>query len=239
MTSTSKLCAPSRTRWSPSRAAPWSFRTIAGFSIASQHISSPSKVTPKWSGSKVTIRSMLRITGNAKAKMPPSPTEYATSHSQGETRHVHHTARRTARRISGHCPHLSSLPDADSSHAGGRPEIRGSRPPQAEARRHRVSLRRLRRAGIPEVPGQGLYPAKGGARRELHGNRARAREFPADVSSGGSGEPVQGSAQLLRGGVFQRLRGHEPAHRAVAVPRARRARQAGAVRHAAGNSHPG
>src|SRR5258708_23060322 len=235
----SKLCAPSRTRWWPSRAAPWSFRTIAGSSIASQHISSPSKETPKWSGSKATIRSMLRITENAKAKMPLSPTEYATSHSQGETHHVHHAARRTACRLSGHCPHLPSLPDADSSHAGGRPEIRGSQPPQAEARRYCVPLRCLRRAGIPQVPGQGLYAPAGGSRRELHGNRARARKFPADVPSGGSGEPVQRSAQLLLGGVLQRLRGHEPAHRAVAVPRARRARQAGAVRYAAGNSHPG
>src|SRR6202790_1495196 len=198
----SKLCAPSRTRWRPSRAAPWSFRTIAGSSIALQHISSPSKVTPKWSGSKVTIRSMLRITGNAKAKMPLGPIEYATSHSQGETHHVHHAARRTARRISGHRPHMSSLPDADSSDGGGGSEIRGSQPPQAEARRHCVPLRCLRRTGIPQVLGQGLYHPAGGSRRELHGNRARARKFPADVPAGGSGEPVQRSAQLLRSRVF-------------------------------------
>jgi len=51
--------------------------------------------------------------------MPLSRTEYATSHSQGETHHVHHAARRTARRISGHRPHLPPLPDADSSHGGG------------------------------------------------------------------------------------------------------------------------
>ncbi len=73
----------------------------------------------------------------------------------------------------------------------------------------------------------------------LRGNRAGAREFSADLSAGRSGRPVQGGAQLLRGGLFQCLRRHEPAHRPVAVPRTRRARQAGAVRHAAGNPRPG
>src|SRR5882762_9541784 len=108
----SKLCAPSRMPWWPSRAAPWSFRTIAGSSIASQHISSPSKVTPKWSGSKATIRSMLRTTGNAKAKMRLSRIEYATSHSQGETQmyitpqdelHVEYQG------IALTCPHCQTL----------------------------------------------------------------------------------------------------------------------------------
>jgi hypothetical protein len=37
-------------------------------------------------------------------------------------------------------------------------------------------------------------------------------------------------------GCFNAFRRHEPAHRAVAVPRTRRARQAGAVRYPAGDS---
>src|SRR5258708_36829184 len=114
---------------------------------------------------------MLRITGNAKAKMPLSRTESATSHSQGETHHVHHAARRTARRISGHRPHLPPLPDADSSHGGGRPEILGPRPPPAQTRPHPVPLWYPHRTRFPPIILQGLYSPAGGGLPELHGNR--------------------------------------------------------------------
>src|SRR5271169_6413009 len=58
----------------------------------------------------------------------------------------------------------------------------------------------------------------------------RAREFPPDLPARRGREPVQGSAQLLRGILLQRIRSNEPAHRSIAIPRTRRTRQAGAVR---------
>ena len=130
------------------------------------------------------------------------------------------------------CPHCRTL---DSPDAGRGSEVRGLEPAQAQADRHRVSLRCLRRADIPQVRGEELHGAAHRARAELHGDRARARGFPAELSAGGIRGLVQRGARLLRGGPLRRLRLHEPAHRAVAVPRARRARQARAVRYAAGN----
>ncbi len=66
------------------RAARWSSRTIVGSSIASRRTSSPSRATPKSSGSKATTRNTSRITRSAKAKMPLSPTGSATNLWQDE-----------------------------------------------------------------------------------------------------------------------------------------------------------
>ena len=140
--------------------------------------------------------------------------------------------------LPGHRAHLPALPDPDASDAGRRAEIRGSEPAQAEADRHRVPVRRLRRTDIPQVRRARATRrcASSSPRITLEVERAR-ENFPLTYLPRGGRRVVQGGARLLCGRLLQRVRLHEPAHGAVAVPRARRARQARAVRHAAGNPH--
>ena len=96
--------------------------------------------------------------------------------------HLHHAPGRTARRVPGHRPDLPALPHLDASDADRRAEIRGLEPPQAQADRHGVPLRCVRRAGIPEIRRAKLHGASHRALPELHRGRARPREFPAHLS---------------------------------------------------------
>src|SRR6202044_2299328 len=99
--------------WWHSRAARWSSRTIAGSSIASRRISSPLRVTPKLSGSKATIRSMLRIKRNEKARMRLNRIKSATSHWPGEPMSMYITPQDELhveyQGIALTCPHCQTL----------------------------------------------------------------------------------------------------------------------------------
>src|SRR5579863_1817821 len=108
----SRLCARSRMHWWRSQAARWSSHTTAGSSIESQLTSSPSRATPKSSGSRGTIRTMSRTTRNARARMRPSPTGSVTNHSQVEA-FMHITAQDELhleyQGIALTCPHCQTL----------------------------------------------------------------------------------------------------------------------------------
>ena len=77
-TSTSTRCAPSRTRWRTSRAAPWSSATTAGSSTGSRRTSSPSRATAASCGSRATTRT-TRSTGGGSSGTTRSRTASATS----------------------------------------------------------------------------------------------------------------------------------------------------------------
>ena len=85
------------------------------------------------------------------------------------------------------------------------------------------------------------FPVKGytALRIELSPNFIeveRAREnFPLSYLPEESEELFKEALGCYAAGLLRCVRLHVPAHRAIAVPRARRARQARAVRHAAGN----
>ena len=69
-----------KTHWWLFQDAPSLSRTIAGSSIESPPISSPSKAILKSFGSRGTTRSTSRTIKSAKARMPANPTEFVTNH---------------------------------------------------------------------------------------------------------------------------------------------------------------